>query len=143
MQIKFFLKEFGLPLLALILFFFLQARGVMSELELTVFILALSLVILFARRRIGEVYLFGIGTVVGLLLEVGFRFLGYQQSWTQASLFGIPFWLPLAWGIGFVLITRVGIYVRDVPIPLLKIRSWSEFVHEIRMRRWRSALKED
>ncbi len=108
-------KEFGMPAFALMLFFLLQARGSMSELGLTFFIAGVSSLLFNWYVRIREVYLYGIGAAVGAFIEIGFRFLGYQQTWTDASLFGVPFWLPLAWGMGFVLITRLGIYVRGIP----------------------------
>jgi len=107
-------KEFAIPAFALILFFFLQSRGSMSELGLTFFIAGVSSLLFNWYRRIAEVYLYGIGAAVGIFIEIGFRFLGYQQTWTDASFFGIPFWLPLAWGMGFVLITRLGMYVRGI-----------------------------
>jgi hypothetical protein len=115
MSLETITKEFGIPVLALMLFFALQARGSMSELGLTFFIAGVSSLLFNWHSRIAEVYLYGIGTAVGIFIEIGFRFLGYQQTWTDASLFGIPFWLPLAWGMGFVLITRFGMYVRSIP----------------------------
>lgn len=33
---------------------------------------------------------------------------------TEASLFGVPYWLPTAWGLGFVLITRFGMHLRRI-----------------------------
>jgi hypothetical protein len=66
------------------------------------------------NTRTGETYLYFLGIVIGLGLELGFRYLGYQQVWTEASLFGIPYWLPIVWGIGFVLVTRLGIYIRGI-----------------------------
>jgi len=109
-------NEFGIPAFALILFFLLQARGNLSELGLTFFIAGVSSLVFYWKSRVEEVHLFGIGTATGLLIEVGFRFLGYQQTWTDASLLGIPYWLPIAWGMGFVLITRLGIYIRGIEV---------------------------
>ena len=108
-------KEFSIPACGLIFFFLLQAGGGLSELQLTFFIAGVSSLIFYWNFRLPEVKLFYIGTAAGFLIEVGFRFLGYQQSWTDASLLGIPYWLPIAWGMGFVLITRLGIYIHDIP----------------------------
>lgn len=108
------LKEFGVPGAGLILFFLFQAGGTLSEFALSCFIIGISSLLFFWSNRIDEIYLFGIGVGTGFFLEVGFRFLGYQQVWVEASLFGIPFWLPLAWGMGFVLVTRIGVFVRGI-----------------------------
>lgn len=108
------LREFGIPAVALVAFFALQAGGTLTELELSFFIIALSALLFYWNSRLSEIYLFGVGVIVGVLLEVGFRLLGYQQSWLDANLFGVPFWLPIAWGMGFVVITRVGVYIRGI-----------------------------
>ena len=110
------IKEFAIPAFALVLFFLLQSRGSLPELGLTFFLVGVSSLLFFWNSRVHEVYLFGVGTAAGLVIEVGFRYLGYQQVWTDASLFGVPIWLPIAWGMGFVLITRLGIYMRGIRI---------------------------
>lgn len=110
-----FTKEFSIPAFALILFFLLESQGSLSELGLTFFIIGVSALLFNWYTRIEEIYLYGMGTAIGSVIEIGFRLLGYQQTWTHASFFGVPFWLPFAWGMGFVLITRLGIYVRGIP----------------------------
>lgn len=114
MHIKMLINEFWLPASALVLFFLFQAQGTLSEGFLTIFAFGLSALLFAWNTRMGEVYLYYIGIVIGLALEIGFRFLGYQQVWLDASLFGIPYWLPIVWGIGFVLITRLGLYMRGI-----------------------------
>ena len=86
----------------------------MTELSLTAFIVAVTFIMFLVRNHPHEPALFAVGVVVGAIVEIGFRILGYQQTWTQASLFGIPLWLPIAWGVGFVLITRLGIAIRGI-----------------------------
>lgn len=98
------------------LFFLFQARGNLSEFELTMFILGVSSLIFYWQWRNTEVELYLLGVFLGTLIEVGFRFLGYQQVWVDASFFGIPYWLPIAWGMGFVLITRLGVFVRGLSV---------------------------
>ena len=88
----------------------------MSELALTLFALSVSALLFYWHNRIGERYLFFLGFVIGLVIEVGFRFLGYQQVWAEASLFGVPVWLPVAWGAGFIMITRLGAWIRGLGI---------------------------
>ncbi len=114
MGIHTLLNEFWLPTVALVLFFLFQAQGTLSESFLTMFSFGLSALLFTRNTRLGEVYLFYIGVLAGFVLEVGFRFLGYQQVWLDASLFGIPYWLPIVWGVGFVLITRLGLYMRGI-----------------------------
>ncbi|MBI2665201.1 hypothetical protein HYX12_01100 [Candidatus Woesearchaeota archaeon] len=53
-----------------------------------------------------KVLLFGI--VLGFLFEMGGDLVYKAQYWESASLFGIPMWLPLMWGYGFIFIRRIG-----------------------------------
>jgi hypothetical protein len=55
-----------------------------------------------------EWWLFAVGSVLGLVFELGGDAIYKLQSWSEGSLFGIPAWLPLFWGLGFVFIRRVG-----------------------------------
>jgi len=61
-----------------------------------------------ARYYRGEALLFGVGTVFGLVFELGGDAIYKLQYWSQGSLFGIPAWLPFFWGLGFVFIRRFG-----------------------------------
>ncbi len=108
------INEFWVPTVALTLFFLFQAQGSLGELFLTLFALGISALLFLWNNRVGERYLFVIGLLAGVCIEVGFRALGYQQVWAEASFFGVPYWLPIAWGVGFVLITRVGLYIRNI-----------------------------
>ena len=106
--------EFGIPIIASFIFLISQASGRFSELALTAFIVAVSLLILVMKRHKNEQRLFITGIFTGCVIEIGLRQLGYQQIWTEASLFGIPYWLPIAWGLGFVVITRFGVHLRGL-----------------------------
>jgi hypothetical protein len=55
-----------------------------------------------------EWWLFAVGSALGLVFELGGDAIYKLQSWSEGSLFGIPAWLPLFWGLGFVFIRRVG-----------------------------------
>lgn len=50
-----------------------------------------------------------LGLFLGIFIEVVLGAVARQQYWVNASLMGVPVWLPIAWGIGFVVITRIGI----------------------------------
>jgi hypothetical protein len=52
--------------------------------------------------------LFALGSALGLVFELGGDAIYKLQSWSEGSLFGIPTWLPLFWGLGFVFIRRFG-----------------------------------
>lgn len=108
--------EFAIPIIASFLFLISQAAGRFSELALTAFIVTVTFLIFVLKEHRNEKYLFITGILVGSFIEIGLRILGYQQTWTDASLFGVPYWLPIAWGLGFVVITRVGIHFRKLPV---------------------------
>ncbi|MDP3710841.1 MAG: hypothetical protein Q8R29_03950 [bacterium] len=59
----------------------------------------------FKRR---ELELLIMGCIIGFMLEVVLGAVYREQFWVNASLFGVPIWLPLAWGMGFVIIRRLG-----------------------------------
>ncbi len=101
-----------IPLIGFVLFFVVQAAGHTSEKALTLTVILLGGGIFALHYNVGEIALFLLGLLFGLLIEIGLRKLGSQQKWSRASLFGIPYWLPFAWGIGFVVITRLGLFVR-------------------------------
>lgn len=109
------LRDIGVPLIGFILFFVVQAAGRTSEKALTLTAALLSVFIVTLRYNHGEAVLFAAGLVLGLVVEIGLRRLGSQQIWHKASFFGVPYWLPLVWGIGFVIITRLGIFIRGIP----------------------------
>ncbi len=106
--------QIGVPLAGFVLFFVVQALGKTSERVLSFTALILSGLIFMLRYNQGEATLFSIGILFGLIIEIGLRRLGSQQTWHRASFFGIPYWLPIAWGIGFVIITRLGMLIRGI-----------------------------
>lgn len=52
-----------------------------------------------------------IGLVLGLIVEVGLGLIARQQHWEGASLLGVPYWLPIMWAAGFVVIGRIYNYI--------------------------------
>ncbi len=55
-----------------------------------------------------EWMLLGIGILGGIIAEVGGDMIVKLQYWGNGSLLGIPVWLPLLWGLGFIAIHRIG-----------------------------------
>lgn len=51
---------------------------------------------------------FLIGVIIGIIAEIGGDLVYKLQYWENGSFFGIPLWLPLLWGYGFIFIRRVG-----------------------------------
>jgi hypothetical protein len=111
------LRDFGMPATAAFFFLAFDSNSHMTELSLTAFIVAITFLMFLVRNHKHEPLLFLIGVCIGAFVEIGLRIFGYQQVWTSASLFGVPLWLPIAWGVGFVLITRLGILVRGIEMP--------------------------
>jgi hypothetical protein len=78
-----------------------------NEIALTA-VAILTSALLFMEYESGEVHLYAFGVALGLVIEVGLGQIARLQHWENASLFGIPYWLPLIWGFGFVAIRRIG-----------------------------------
>lgn len=106
-------SEIGVPFTAFLVFLLFQSIGKLKEWQLTLFIVTVSLIIFLLSYNQNEVILFLVGIFFGVIIEIGLRYFGYQQVWKDASLFGVPVWLPLVWGIGFVIITRLGLLIRN------------------------------
>lgn len=74
--------------------------------------LVLSLGLIGWHKDKTEYFIFGYGILIGLLVEiVGTQVSGYQ-SFTKPDFLGIPIWLPVAWGYGFVAMRRIGDIIR-------------------------------
>ncbi len=107
-----FANELGIPIAAFLLFFYCESRRMFGEWGLAAFLLTIIALLFAVLYHNGEWPLFFIGVAFGAVIEIGMRYFGAQQKWRGAHLFGIPYWLPLAWGVGFVVITRIGFFVR-------------------------------
>ncbi len=98
-----------LPLLLGICFSYLFWR--INNLLLAVFLVAVFVVLWMSRDRKTEFLTFVYGMAVGFLIETfGTRISGYQ-SFANPQMLGIPDWLVVAWGYGFVLMKRVGLII--------------------------------
>lgn len=87
----------------LIIFYFIK-----SEMWITIAMLALILISFKIRYEKGEWKIIVFGLILGFLFEIAGDAVYKLQNWNHNLLFGIPLWLPLMWGYGFVLIRRIG-----------------------------------
>ncbi len=111
---KLFDKENGnlvVPLALFILFFILKAFAGFSELTSTIIAILFSATIFKVRIHKGEYKVFLLGLFIGSFIEIVLGLVSRKQFWDDASLLGVPAWLPIAWAIGFVVITRVGMTI--------------------------------
>ncbi len=85
-----------------------------NNILLFIIYLTLTLILIYLHKDKSELIIFGYGTLIGIIVEVvGTKISGYQ-SFTKPDLFGIPLWLPIAWGYGFVAMKRIGLTLKDL-----------------------------
>lgn len=108
------ITQLGIPFLGFIIFFIIQSKKMMSEVMLTIFVVLVAIITFIIFYHPNEWLLFLVGLLFGITIEIGMRYFGYQQAWTDASFFGVPYWLPLMWGFGFVIITRLGTHILKI-----------------------------
>lgn len=105
------IKDFWAPLFLFVSFFTIEVFLKPTEATLTMLSFLILGIIFALRTHENEPRVFLLGLVIGLFIEVVLGFIARQQYWTNASLMGVPVWLPVAWGIGFVVITRIGLKI--------------------------------
>jgi len=75
--------------------------------------IVLSVVLILWHRDNSEFVIFIYGIIIGGLVEViGTQVSGYQ-SFIEPDFLGIPIWLPVVWGYGFVAMKRIGIILKN------------------------------
>ena len=79
-----------------------------NEIAFTLVIAGLLLINFKLKYYKNEWLLFLIGSILGFIIEVVLGLIHRMQFWGQGSLFGVPIWLPIVWGCGFVFIRRIG-----------------------------------
>ncbi len=58
-----------------------------------------------------EFYILFYGLIAGFIIEtIGTQVSGYQ-SFTQPDVLGIPYWLVVSWGYGFILMKRISLII--------------------------------
>ena len=82
-----------------------------NMLLLALYLLAVLFLILSGKDKKVESWIVLYGMVTGLIIEgVGTSVSGYQ-SFAQPDIFGIPYWLVVVWGYGFLLMKRVSLII--------------------------------
>ncbi len=100
--------ELALIVGPLLLFFILQVTLNKEGLLAFVVLVLLAFTLSQSSNPLGEGLLFLVGLILGLIVEVGLGLILRTQHWSKASFFGVPYWLPLIWGYGFILIHQLG-----------------------------------
>lgn len=82
-----------------------------NVLLLVIYVLLVAALVIFGKDRKVEVWIFLYGIVAGFIIEtIGTHISGYQ-SFAQPDVWGIPYWLIVTWGYGFILMKRVGFII--------------------------------
>ena len=109
------LKEIVFPFVIFIIFFLsLQLMTDFGELITTLVAIFLIIVTFLVKKNRGEIRLFVVGILLGLFTEVVLTIIGHVQYFENISYLPVPVWLILAWGFGFVVITRIGVHMRKL-----------------------------
>lgn len=88
-------------------YFFSQNNGAL----LLIYLAVTALVVLLGKDKKTESYIFIYGLVAGSIIEVLGTSVSKYQSFTNPQFYGIPFWLPVTWGYGFILMKRVSLII--------------------------------
>jgi hypothetical protein len=107
-----FIKDLLVPIVGLIILWIVQTKTAVEEKTLTVLVVVISIVVFLISYNHNEEALFLAGVILGIMVETGLRFGGQQYPWRDTSFFGMPSWLPLVWGFGFVIATRIGFFIQ-------------------------------
>lgn len=85
-----------------------------NTLVLSLIYLAASLLLIYLHKDRTEFMIFLYGALIGSIVEViGVNISGYQ-SFSKPDILGIPIWLPIVWGYGFVAIKRIGSAIKNL-----------------------------
>lgn len=91
-----------------ILIGFIAIWIIRQEIIISIILILILLLTFKIKYNKNEIYLFIFGIITGFVIEVGSDLIYKLQYWENGSLFGIPIWLPLLWGYGFIFIRRIG-----------------------------------
>ena len=99
----------SLPLALGVLLSFLFWRS--NVLLLIIYCLLVAAIIFFGKDRKSEAWIFVYGIIAGFIIEtIGTQVSGYQ-SFTNPDVWGIPYWLMVSWGYGFILMKRISLII--------------------------------
>ena len=86
-----------------------------NNLLLTVLLLAGGIFLIGTGRKKQQTLLFFIaGGLIGVISEIAIVHFGVW-SYSHPTFLGVPLWLPLAWGIGFVGIRKFALLSQRIP----------------------------
>lgn len=78
---------------------------------LIIYIVTVLLLILTGKDRRVELWILIYGMIAGFAVEtIGTQISGYQ-SFANPDILGIPYWLIVTWGYGFVLMKRISLII--------------------------------
>jgi hypothetical protein len=92
----------------LIIIFFISLATIKSELWSLIILVACIIITFTVKYQKKEWILLLVGTVLGIVLEVGGDLIYKLQYWNTESFLGVPLWLPLLWGFQFIIVYRLG-----------------------------------
>ncbi|MBI2176571.1 hypothetical protein HYU40_04485 [Candidatus Woesearchaeota archaeon] len=99
-----------LPLLfGAVIAYFLWSHTVLFS----VILLAMIGLLFSIKRLHGDIFAFGYGMLMGFVIEVFETDIAHIHTFAAADLFGMPLWMPIIWGYGFVLMKRIGIIIYE------------------------------
>jgi len=85
-----------------------------NNMLLFIIYLALTLGLIYFHKDKIEFIIFAYGILVGAIVEIiGTQVSGYQ-SFTKPDFGGIPIWLPVVWGYGFVAMKRISFVLKNL-----------------------------
>lgn len=106
------MKEIFVPIVLLVIFFATQATGMFGDGVMFWILLVFNLIVFYLVCNKDEYKLYLIGVVAGILIEARGELFSGSLHLGMTSFMGVPYWMVLVWGLGVVLITRVGVAVR-------------------------------
>lgn len=78
---------------------------------LVIYLVLVLLIIWFGKDKKVEAWIFIYGLISGFAVEtIGTQISGYQ-GFTHPDIWGIPYWLIVSWGYGFILMKRIGLII--------------------------------
>jgi len=101
------IKEVIIQTIPLLVGLFLASLLWKQNLVLLLSFIAIIIAVFLIKYNKGEFIILIYGICIGLLIEIVGTHLVKYQSFTNPDIFGIPSWLPLAWGYAFVLMGRI------------------------------------
>lgn len=103
MNVEEITKQLFFLFFALVVTFLIKQEHLISLALILFLLISLKL-----SKEKSEWRIFVLGSAIGFLMELMGIYFYKLQYWNEASLFGMPLWLPILWGIGFIYIRRIG-----------------------------------